>query len=254
MHCSWRRWSLNINRLSWAALPSRALSHDSLCTTLKWTKSALLKVQGSDLAVWSPPCPKQWPLRGHHSPGFPWAAQSPPVSSWWEQSPALHVSSLAPLSLGEGNLYWCFPATSGIGYVLLCCPSKRCQGGWSLPWGPEIVSLMSFLSVCRGPNKKLNDPPNLLQTSLSSTCTSYWGSGMANIALSVNKMHIDKRHKINISQDYKITNSVQSSVPFAFLSVINLTSANILCSTSHGYKSAKPSKLRSNLQNTEIAL
>lgn len=67
---------------------------------------------------------------------------------------------------------------------------------------------------------------------------------MANIVLPVNKMHIDKRHKINISQDYKITNSVESSVPFVFLSVINLTSANILCSMSHGYKSAKPSKLQ----------
>lgn len=67
-------------------------------------------------------------------------------------------------------------------------------------------------------------------------------------------MHIDKRHKINISQDYKITNSIQSSVPVASLSVINLTFANTLCSTSHGYKSATPSKLHSNLQNTKTAL
>jgi len=62
-------------------------------------------------------------------------------------------------------------------------------------------------------------------------------------------MHIDKRHKISISQDYKITNSIQSPVPVASSSVINLTFADTLCSTSHGYKSAMPSKLRTNLRN-----
>lgn len=66
--------------------------------------------------------------------------------------------------------------------------------------------------------------------------------------LSVNKMHIDKRHEINISLDYKITNSIQFSVLVASLSVINLTFANTPCSVSCGYKAAMPSKLHTNLQ------
>ena len=44
MHCcwAWRRWSLNINHLSWAPLPSRALSHGTLPSrSLKRPKSAL---------------------------------------------------------------------------------------------------------------------------------------------------------------------------------------------------------------------
>lgn len=72
--------------------------------------------------------------------------------------------------------------------------------------------------------------------------------------LSANKMHIDKRHKINISLDYKITNSIQFSVLVASLSVINLTFANTPCSSSHGYKSATLSEVHTNLQTTKIAL
>lgn len=72
--------------------------------------------------------------------------------------------------------------------------------------------------------------------------------------LSVNKMHIDKRHKINISQDYKIRNSIQFPVLVASLSVINLTFGNTPCSLSHGYKSAMPSEVHTDLQTTKIAL
>ena len=46
MDCSWawKRWSSNINHLSWASLPSRPLSHESLPSrSLRRAKSALLK-------------------------------------------------------------------------------------------------------------------------------------------------------------------------------------------------------------------
>ena len=91
--------------------------------------------------------PGQWAAWVHLELG-----RSKPPPWWWEQGAALHHSLWAPLSLGWVSCPQCIPGTSWIACALLCCPSSRCQGGWSLPWGPGLLNMRLLLYDYRGPH------------------------------------------------------------------------------------------------------
>ncbi|KAK4832847.1 hypothetical protein QYF61_025867 [Mycteria americana] len=87
------------------------------------------EVQHSELSVRPYRCPKDPEL--HHfmvtaaKAALELHIPHQPLLVGGNQGPAQHLSSLAPLSLGEGSYHQRIPGSSQTAYALLCCPSNR---------------------------------------------------------------------------------------------------------------------------------
>lgn len=156
-HCSWawRKWSLNINQLSWIPLPCRSCSHGILPRSLSRLQLTLLKSMVKILLPCFIPSWYWTPPHGHDSQRClqPSHLQQG-LPCLLSQGQAVHHSLWdLPLPV-TGSCHQC-PETSWTVCALLCCFSNRCPGSLSLPQEPGPVTLRLLQATCKRPHAVL---------------------------------------------------------------------------------------------------